>query len=56
MFLPISMISVFESIVFHIQRQNFGSKANWKENNMIYDTAKRWMKGYVFNIGYKSTH
>ena len=48
--MPISLLSVPWSITFHFQRRNSGSIDDPKKNDMIYDAAQRWMKGYIFDL------
>ena len=41
--LPSSLIFVSENVIFHLQKRNFSSPTNWRENDMIYfEYAKRW--------------
>ena len=44
--------------MYHISlpRQNSGTALKWKEIGMIHDVVQWWMKGYKFNIGFKSFH
>ena len=41
--LPSSFISISKNVIFHLQKRNYSTLANWRENDMIcWQPAKRW--------------